>query len=455
MFKAFLNAFKVKELRAKLLFTAGIIIMERITANIPCPGVDPKALANYLHKIGGDDVNNSFMGLMDIFSGGAIGKFAIGTLGIMPYISASIIMQLLVPVLPSLEKMVREGESGRQKIHQYTRYLCLVICLIQGAVAAMAMVNPSRLGLPTPDVSLTTHSGGLFICMSILILSCATMVLMWMGEKITEHGIGNGISILITVNIIARMPDALIQLFELVRTGGGIGSMNFKPVHLLILLMVFGLVTAFTIVLTQGQRRVPIQMIQKGYGNMHMQSGTTYLPLKVNFSGVMPIIFAGAIISVPEMVLRWMPYTFTRNLATYFSYGGMPYTVLYGLLIILFAFFWVANQFNPIQISDNLKKEGAFIPGIRPGQPTSDFLDSTMTKITLAGSLFLLALAIFPMFLYNSFKIPFMIASFFGGTSLLIMVGVTLDTLSQLESQLTMRNYEGFLKHGRLRSRRS
>jgi len=452
MFKAFLNAFKIKELRAKILFTAGIIIMERVAANIPCPGVDPKALTDYLHKIGGDDVNNTFMGMMDIFSGGALGKFAIGTLGIMPYISASIIMQLLVPVIPALEKMVREGEAGRQKINQYTRYLCLLICLIQGAVAAMAMVSPGKLGLPTPDVSLTTHSGPLFIGMTVLILTCATMVLMWLGEKITEHGIGNGISILITVNIIARMPDAVMQLFDLVRTGGGIGSMHFKPVHLLILLFVFGLVTAFTIMLTQGQRRVPIQMVQKGYGNMHMQSGTTYLPLKVNFSGVMPIIFAGAIISVPEMVLRWIP--FTRGMANYFAYGGVPYTFLYGFMIIVFAFFWVANQFNPIQISDNLKKEGAFIPGIRPGQPTADFLDSTMTKITLAGSLLLLALAVFPMFLYNSFKLPFMIASFFGGTSLLIMVGVVLDTLSQLESQLTMRNYEGFLKHGRVRGRR-
>lgn len=451
MFKAFLNSFRIKDLRGKILFTAGIIILERIAANIPCPGVDPIALKEYLQQFGGSGAN-SFMGMIDIFSGGALEKFAIGTLGIMPYISASIIMQLLVPVIPALEKMVREGDVGRQKINQYTRYLTLLICLVQGAVAAMTMVNPGRIGLPSPSMALTTGSGPLFIAMTVLVLTCTTMVLMWLGEQITERGIGNGVSILITVNIIARMPQAITQLVDLALSGGGLSGTRFRPVHLLILFIVFALVTAATIMLTQGQRRVPIQMVRKGFGNGQMQSGTTYMPLKVNFANVMPIIFAGAIINVPEMLLRWIP--FTRGIANYFAYGSLPYTVLYGLMILIFSFFWVANQFNPIQIADNLKKEGAFIPGIRPGQPTADFLDTTMTKVTFAGAIFLLGLAIFPTFLYNSFKIPFMIASFFGGTSLLIMVGVVLDTLSQLESHLTMRNYEGFLKHGRVRGRR-
>jgi preprotein translocase subunit SecY len=317
-------------------------------------------------------------------------------------------------------------------------------------MAATAMINPEKLGLPHPVSPLVLEPGPLFVIMTVIILTCATMMLVWFGEQITERGIGNGVSIIITVNIIARMPAAMGSLIDIAFNEGNISGMKFRMVHLLILVMVFILVTAATIVLTQGQRRITIQMAKKVIGNK-MRGGTTYMPLKVNFSGVMPIIFAGAILVVPDILFRMVP--FARGLAPYFQYGSTSYMIIYGIMILLFSYFWVANQFNPLQISDNLKRDGAYIPGIRPGQPTADFLDSTMTRITLAGSIFLACLAIFPMFLYKGFKIPFSISAFFGGTSLLITVGVLLDTLSQMESHLTMRNYEGFMKAGRVKGR--
>ncbi|MDD3118186.1 MAG: preprotein translocase subunit SecY [Victivallales bacterium] len=444
---------KIKELRSKILFTAGIIVLVRLAANIPCPGVDPIALKDYFNQFHQSSGGSGLVDMFDLFTGGALQHFAVATLGIMPYISASIIIQLLTPVLPSLEKMMREGDAGRQKINQYTRYLTVLICLVQGAVAATAMIDPTKINLPKPTASLVVDSGPFFLVMTVIIMTCGTMILVWLGEQITERGIGNGVSLIITIGIIARLPNALQQLIELARSGGGVTGMHFTSIHLLILFAVFGLVTAATILLTQGQRRVPIQMVHKGYGNIKAQTGTTYMPLKVNFAGVMPIIFASAILQVIEVVIRYFP--FTRDWASVLQFGGTGYSIVYGIMIILFSFFWVSNQFNPMQISDNLKKEGAFIPGIRPGQPTADFLDTTMTKVTLAGSIMLLFLALFPTMLYSNFRLPFMVSSFFGGTSLLIIVGVVLDTLSQLESQLTMRNYEGFLKHGKIRSRRA
>ncbi len=449
MFAAFWNTLKIKELRSKLLFTAGIIVLCRIASNIPCPGVDPLALKDYFAGFENSGAGSGMMSMFDLFSGGALQKFAIATLGIMPYITASIIMQLLVPVLPTLEKMSREGESGRQKINQYTRYLTVLICLVQGTVAATAMVNPSKIGLPAPSSSLVFGSPSNFIIMTVIMLTCTTMILMWLGEQVTERGIGNGASIIITINIIAGLPAAVTQLISMALNETTVGGASFKPVQLLILLLVFAAVTAATILLTQGFRRVPIHMVRKTVGKQ-VQGGTTYMPLKVNFAGVMPIIFAGSLMMVPGTLFQWLQW---YQLAAMFGYNSPGYTILYGALIMGFSYFWVANQFNPIQISENLKQQGAYIPGIRPGQPTADFLDTTMTRVTFAGAVFLTALALFPMVLYNSFRIPFMVASFFGGTSLLIMVGVVLDTMSQLESHLTMRNYDGFLKRGRLRSR--
>lgn len=455
MFSAFLNAFRIKELRNKIFFTAGVIVLCRIAANIPCPGVDTKNLKAYFDSFGADSAAGQFMGMFDLFSGGALQQFAIGALGIMPYISASIIMQLLVPVVPSLEKLSREGEVGRGRINQYTRYLTILICIVQGAMAAVAMTTPSNLGLPSPDPAfpLVTNPGFGFIAMSVCILTAGTMILVWLGERITEHGIGNGVSIIITINIIERLPQALVGLYEMMVSGATAGGGRFRPVHLLILLMLFAVVTALTVILTQGQRRIPIQMAKKIVGSK-MTGGSTYIPLKVNFSGVMPIIFAGAILIFPGVLLRAIPVQSVQRMSAYFNHDTYTYMVCYGILILLFSYFWVANMFNPIQVADNLKKEGAYIPGIRPGKPTSDFLDYSMTRVTFAGALYLLALAVLPMLLYKWFRIPYNVASFFGGTSLLIIVGVTIDTLSQMESHLVMKNYDGFLKRGRLRSRR-
>lgn len=452
MFAAFWNTLKIKELRNRLLFTAGIIVLIRVAANIPCPGIDPVALSKYFEANFGNAASSSgLLGMVDLFSGGALLKFALATLGIMPYITSSIVMQLLTPVLPSLEKMSREGDSGRQKINQYTRYLTVLICLVQGTVAALAMLNPSKLGLPAlaKSQALIVMDPSIFIFMTVLVLTACTMVFMWLGEQVTERGIGNGASIIITINILARMPNACIQLWEMARRGSTAAGTTFTPIHLLILLCIFAAVTAATILLTQGYRRVPIQMVRKTIGGQ-VQDGSTYMPLKVNFAGVMPIIFAGAIIMVPSTLFGMLQWT---TAAQFLQHGSTGYIITYSVLILAFSYFWVASQFNPLQISDNLKQQGAYIPGIRPGEPTAHFLDMTMTRITFAGSIFLTILAIFPMMLYVGLRIPFMVASFFGGTSLLIMVGVVLDTLSQLESHLTMRNYEGFLKRGRIRNR--
>jgi preprotein translocase subunit SecY len=452
MFSAFINAFKIKEVRDKILFTLGVVALCRVLANIPCPGVDTHALNLYFNQFSQTGGASGMFGMFDMFTGGAIHKFAIATLGVMPYISASIIMQMLQPVIPQFEKMMREGgESGRQKFNQYIRYLTLIICLIQGAMAAYAMQRPQTIGLPSPSQPLVMTSGPSFVLMTMVVLTCGTMLLMWLGERITDNGIGNGASIIITVGILSRMPSAVYSLFELV-VSGNVSGITLRPVHLFLLFLLFVLVTAATVVLTQGQRKIPIQYAKKTVGK-RMMGGNSFIPLRVNFSGVMPIILAGSILIVPEMLFRWIPAT--RWIAAYMAYGSPCYMTVYGLLILLFAFFWVANQFNPMQISDNLKRDGAFVPGIRPGLPTAEYLDNTMTRVTLAGSIFLMALALFPMLLNKQLNLPYIIDSFFGGTSLLIMVGVTLDSLSQLESHLISRNYDGFLKNGRITARRN
>lgn len=445
MWRAFLNALKVKDLRNRLLFTALIIVLVRFASSIPCPGVDPTALKDFMNNV--TQKSGGVMAMIDIFSGGAMTHFALGALGIMPYITASIILQLLMPVIPPLEKMQREGESGRAKISQYTRYLTLLVCVVQGFMVAMAMINPAKIGLPTPDSQLYIGDARVFVVVNILVLTCTTMVFTWLGEQVTERGIGNGVSLIITIGIVSRMPHSFIELVQ----------SDFNAVQILLLCALFFGVSAATIMLSQGYRRVPIQMVRKTVGRQ-MMGGSTYMPLKVNFANVMPIILAGAVMMIPMSVFSMLAnrpdaWTGWGKLAMALRHDGIWYAVIYSVLILLFSFFWVATQFNPLQIADNLKKEGAYIPGISPGQPTADFLDSAMTRVTTGGAVFLLALAIFPMFLSNQFNISFMVAQFFGGTSLLIMVGVVLDTMSQLESHLTMRHYDGFLKSGRLQSR--
>jgi len=449
MLSAYANSLKIPELRRRIFFTFGIITLCRVTASIPCPGVDPKALALLFEQMS-QKAGGGVLNLFNLFSGGALQKFAVGALGIMPYISASIIMQLMTPVIPTLEKMAREGESGRQKINQYTRYLTVIICLIQGSMFAKTMMNPELLGLPG-GVPPVVNPGLGFVTITLIILTGGTMLIMWLGEQITERGIGNGASLIITVNIVARLPQAIVGMISLVRAGA---DQSFTIIHLLLMLAMFFIVCCLTVALTQGHRKIPVKYA-RSMGARGMTAGqTTYMPLRVNYSGVMPIIFAGAVLMFPGMILQWIPYSRNHGWARFFAYGTGWYLFFYACMILLFSFFWVANQFNPIQIADDLQKHGGYVPGIRPGQPTAEFLDHTMTRITLAGALFLCGLAILPMVLAQRFGVPMMVAQFFGGTSLLIIVGVMLDTMRQVEAHLLSRHYDGFLKKGRLRSRR-
>lgn len=453
MLAAYANSFRIPELRNRLLFTFGVIALCRVTSNIPCPGVDPKALAALFDQMA-DKTGGGVLNMFNLFSGGALQKFAVGALGIMPYISASIIMQLMAPVIPMLEKLQREGESGRAKINQYTRYLTVAICMIQGSMFAKTMANPQLLGLPGGNTPVV-NPGVAFTVMTVIILTGGSMLLMWLGEMITERGIGNGASLIITVNIVARLPQAVWGMVTLVRAGGTSSGQSFTIIHLLLMVAMFFIVCAATVALTQGHRKIPVKYARRMAGSRGVAAGqTSYMPLRVNYSGVMPIIFAGAILMFPTMILRAVPWPKIQALSMYFAYGTGWYMFFYGLMILLFSFFWVANQFNPIQIADDLQKHGGYVPGIRPGQPTAEFLDKTMTRITFAGAIFLTSLAIIPMILGHYFRVPMMVAQFFGGTSLLIIVGVMLDTMRQVEAQLLSRHYDGFLNKGRLRSRR-
>ena len=452
MFSAYLNCYKIPELRKRLLITFGLVALCRLVCFIPCPGVDPTELSKILGNLAGPQGQNGLLDVMNMFSGGAMEKFAIGALGIMPYISASIILQLMTPVIPQLERMMREGESGRQKYNQMMKYVTLVICFIQGGMFAYSMANVN--GGESVQVA---DMGVGFIIMTIISLTAGAMLVMWLGEMITERGIGNGASIIITVNIIARLPGALASLIKLVLSGTMVGDAEITPVHLVILLALFFMVTAGAIALTQGHRKIPVCYAARRMSGVGQTTSvqTSYLPLRVNYSGVMPIIFAGAILSFPMMLMRFLPNSWlVGKLASLLQHGSGSYVFLYGLMILVFSFFWVANQFNPIQIADDLQKQSGYIPSIQPGTPTAEFLDHAMTRITFAGAIFLTVLAVFPMVLSNALNINAQIAQFFGGTSLLIIVGVGLDTLRQIESYLLARHYDGFMEKGKIRSRR-
>lgn len=456
MLSAYLNCFKIPELKKRILFTLGMIALVELTAMIPCPGVDPARLSDLFASVKGNAGNEGIMGTLSLFSGNAMEQFAVGALGIMPYISASIVLQLLTPVIPALNKMTREGESGMQQYNFIMRVMTVVIAIIQGVMFAMAMMNSQRMGLTEGSVVLNPGAG--FIIQTVIILTGGAMFVTWLGEMITERGIGNGASLIITVNIIGRLPSAVKSLYDLVFGLSATGQSQLNMVHLLILIVLFIAVTVGAIILTEGMRKIPIRYAQQraAAGGLRGGSGimTSYLPLRVNYANVMPIIFAGAILTFVSMALRFLPNNkFTYWLAGNFQSGSTTYIVIYAALLLLFAFFWVANQFNPIQIADDLQKNNGYIPGIRPGKPTSDFLDHAMTRITLAGALGLLVLAILPMLLTNSvMKLPYTIAQYFGGTSLLIIVGVMLDTMRQVQTYLISHNYDGFLSKGILRS---
>ncbi|NCC49687.1 MAG: preprotein translocase subunit SecY [Spartobacteria bacterium] len=449
MLSAFSNSFKIPELRQRILFTFGLIFVCRLIAMVPTPGVDAVALRNFIASLQ-SQAGGSFLGLFDMFSGGAFQNAAVGALGIMPYISASIILQLMTAVVPALERLAREGDTGRQKITQYTRYLTLVLCVIQGYAMAATLQNPAALGINEQIVVMSGVWG--FRILTIITMTTGTMLMMWLGEQMTDRGIGNGISLIITVNIISRLPDAVRATVNMFIPVDGIARFNIF--HLVGLLVMIFLVIAGVIAVTQAQRKIPVQYAKRVVGRKVYGGQSTYMPLRVNYSGVMPIIFAQAILMFPSRILGMIPHPAFKSIAAALNYGTWIYNLLYALMILFFSYFWVATQFNPIQIADDLKKYGGYVPGIRPGRPTAEFLDRTMTRITLAGAVFLTVIAVIPSILAQYFGIPFIVASFFGGTSMLIMVGVMLDTMRQIESHLLMRHYDGFLKKGKLRSRR-
>ncbi len=448
MLSAFANSIKIPELRTRILFTLGLIFICRIVTTVPSPGVDVRelqiAIAESQARAGG-----GFMSWIDLFSGGALNNFAVGALSIWPYISASIILQLMTAVIPALERLAREGDAGRAKLTQYTRYFTLVICVVQGLALAISLENPANWGLSRSIV----HSPGWgFRLLTVLTMTTGTMILMWLGEQITERGIGNGISIVITANIISQLPQALGYVVNMFGSGESAGPYNLF--HLVGLLVLSFLVTAGTIMLTQGQRKVPIHTAKRVVGRKVYGGQNTYMPLRVNYSGVMPIIFASPMIAFPTILLGRVKWGWCQDLNAALQMGEPLYLVAYGILILFFSYFWVATQFNPLQIADDLKRNSGYVPGIRPGRPTAEFLDATMTRITLIGAMMLTVIAVIPTVLATNFRVPWLVASFMGGTSMLIVVGVMLDTMRQVESHLLMRHYDGFLKKGRLRGRR-
>jgi preprotein translocase subunit SecY len=444
MLSAFANSLKIPELRHRIFFTLGLILICRLVAVVPIPGVDATALQAMIADIE-NQVQGGFLSWVELFSGGALSNCSVGALSIWPYISASIILQLMTAIIPALEKLAREGDAGRQKLSQYTRYFTLAICIVQGLFLAISLENPQSLGL-TQDVVLQKGLG--FRLMTVLTLTTGTMLLMWLGEQITEYGIGNGISLVIAVNIINRLPAAIWATYTMFQKSG------VNIFHIIGLIVMAIVVTAATIALTQGQRRIPIHTTKRVVGRKVYGGQNTYMPLRVNYSGVMPIIFAGAILAFPAAILRHIDWDPAQWLGAALAYGTLPHLISYALLILFFSYFWVATQFNPLQIADDLKRNGAYVPGIRPGRPTSEYLDRTMSRVTLIGAMFLTVIAVIPEVLSQKFGIPWIVASFMGGTSLLIIVGVALDTMRQVESHLLMRHYDGFLSKGRLRGRR-
>ncbi len=455
-FNTVANCFKIPELRDRILFTMGILAICRLISIIGIPGLDGAALKQWLD----DNRSTAGGGMLDLYSmftGGALEQCAVGALGIMPYISATIIIQLLTAVIPGLSKLARE-EGGRTKIIQYGRYLTVMLCLGQGLAMAFAFENPSAIitGFDKDLVLFSPEAIWWYRLQTVLILTTGTLLLMWLGEQITERGIGNGVSLVITIGIIARFPQALTTTVDMFKSHGETPA-AFNLFHGVAFILFLVLVVAGVVAVTQAQRKIPVQYAQQTRGRRVYQSGSSFMPLRVIYAGVMPIIFASALLMFPQKILEYIGKSFNLpfliELGAQLTQGHLLHMITYAVLILFFSYFWVATQFNEVQIADDLKKHNGYIPGVRPGKATSDFLHNTMSRITLAGSVFLILIAVVPEFLYVSMKVPIQVASFFGGTSLLIAVGVMLDTMRQMESHLMMRHYDGFLKKGRLKGR--
>ncbi|MBM4122144.1 MAG: preprotein translocase subunit SecY [Nitrospira sp.] len=431
LFTSFQNIFKIPELRIRILFTLAMLGVYRIGAHIPTPGINNDELAKFLLEKGG-----SLLGFLDIFSGGALSRLTIFALGIMPYISASIILQLLTVVIPHLSKLAKEGERGRKKIIQYTRYGTIGIAVVQGFGIAVGLEGMNQ-------GAFVLNPGWAFRLMTVITLTAGTAFLMWLGEQITERGIGNGISLIIFAGIVARLPSAVAQTFDLYQ----VGQLSFMLLVVLVVVM-FGVVAAI-VFLESGRRKVPVQYAKRVIGRRVYGGQSTHIPLKINTAGVIPPIFASSIIAFPATIAGFIQVPWVQSIGGQLAPGSLLYTLLYVGLIVFFCFFYTAVVLNPVDMADNMKKYGGFIPGIRPGQRTSDYIYNVLTRITTAGSMYLAAVCVIPEFLIYKLNVPF----YFGGTSLLIVIGVGLDTAQQIESHMLMRNYEGFLAKGRLRGR--
>jgi preprotein translocase subunit SecY len=457
MFSAFANSLKIPELRSRILYTLSLLFIARVGAHIPLPGIDPKPLEAFFEAqtaAGG----GSLMGLYNMFTGGALTKGAVCALGIMPYISASIIFQLLTAVVPALSRLQQEGDVGRQKLTQYTRYATVIICLVQGVLLILALENPARL-FQGYDVNtygqIVVVGKTWFLIQSTIFMTAGTMLLMWLGEQITQRGIGNGVSLLITVGILADLPGAAMATYQLFFAPIGVAKLGVPQA--IMMLSLFIIVTMGIILVTQGQRKIPVQYAKRVVGQKVYGGQSSFLPLKVNYAGVMPVIFASAILLFPQQILSQLGAAFNMPFLVEFSnnllHGHWVYYAFMSLLILFFSYFWVSVMFKPIQIADDLKKYGGYIPGVRPGEPTASFLDFIMTRLTLAGAIFLTIIAIIPDVLLFQLNVPPRVAYFFGGTGMLITVGVILDTMRQIETFLLQRHYDGFLKKGRIRGR--
>jgi len=445
MRQQFQSIFRIPELRKRILYTLSIIIVVRVGAHIPIPGIDSEVLGAAMRNF-----SNTLFGLYDLFAGGAFSRATLFALGIMPYISASIIIQLLGAVIPYFQRLQKEGEEGRKKITQLTRYGTILIAVMQSFGIAQLLTGPQMSARIGDQILPVVPNPGLgFTLMTMITLTTGTVLMMWLGERITERGIGNGISLIIMIGIVARFPNVVVSEIALIREYvRGI----FTEVVLLGLMFV---IVGFVVLLTQGQRKIPVQYAKRVVGRKVYGGQATHIPLRINTAGVMPIIFAQAIMFIPSTIATFFPNSeFIQGMMRFFNVNSPVYWLIFGSFIVFFTYFYTAIAFNPIEVADNMKKHGGFIPGIRPGKRTSEFIDNILTKVTLPGSIFLAFIAVFPYILMNIMDINYDLASFFGGTSLLIIVGVALDTLQQIESHLLMRHYDGFLKSGKLKSRR-
>ncbi|MBP2667834.1 MAG: secY [Deltaproteobacteria bacterium] len=435
MLSGFQNIARVPELKRRILMTGLLLVVYRIGIHIPTPGINNIALKSVF-----DSQAGTLFGLIDMFSGGALARFSIFTLGIMPYISASIILQLLTVVIPQLEKLSKEGELGRRKITQYTRYGTIVLSIIQGMGIAVGLESVTSGGAG----SVVYIPGWSFRLMTVLTLTSGTAFLMWLGEQITERGIGNGISLIIFAGIVARFPSGLVRTVTLVRTG----EMNiFSALFLLALMIaVIGVIIFFE----RAHRRIPVQYARRIVGRRVYGGQSTHLPLKVNTAGVIPPIFASSILLFPATIANFITHPVTKTISDALTPGRFAYESLYVAFIIFFCYFYTAVTFNPVDVAENMKKYGGFVPGIRPGKKTAEYIDKILTRITLGGALYVAVICVLPSILIARFNVPF----YFGGTGLLIVVGVAMDTIQQIESHLITRHYEGFLKKGQMKGRR-